>query len=309
MRTALVILELLALVPPLLKLLVALYPKASTTTRRIYLFLYLLIPSLIFVDHGHFQPNSAMHGLVLWAVYFIITQRIEWAVVFMVAAVNFKQMALYFAMPFAFMTLGSLYKLACQRFKGDKSKIIGYMGVRCLGLALVFAATIGVLWYPWVRETLLGDPSLGASSVLARIFPLRRGLFEDKVASFWCVLNNFVKVHQVFPQEIQIRLATLLTLVTSLPANVMLVRNPSPKNFLLCLFTTSLCFFLYSFHVHEKQILLPLLIFGLQGLTEFRHYVSMFGLVANFSMYHLYCKDNNQVNYIALNVIWLVVAR
>jgi len=99
-----------------------------------------------------------MHGLVLWATYFVITQRIEWAVVFMVAAVNFKQMALYFGMPFAFMALGTLYKLASQRFKGDKSKIIGYVALRCLGLALVLALTVGVLWYPWVKETLVGDP-------------------------------------------------------------------------------------------------------------------------------------------------------
>lgn len=252
MRTALIVLELLALVPPLLKLLVALYPKASTTTRRLYLCLYLTLPSLIFVDHGHFQPNSAMHGMVLWAVYFMITARIEWAVVFMVGAVNFKQMALYFGMPFAFMTIGTLYKVASQRFKGEKSKMLGYMILRIIGLAVVFVITIGVLWYPWIKETLVGDPKLGVSSVLARIFPLRRGLFEDKVASFWCVLNNFVKVHQVLSQVMQIRLATLLTLVASLPSNIILVRNPSAKNFLLSLFLTSLSFFLYSFHVHEK---------------------------------------------------------
>lgn len=195
MRNALIILELLALVPPLLKLLVVLYPKASTTTRRLYLSVYLTIPSLIFVDHGHFQPNSAMHGMVLWAIYFMLTSRLEWAVVFMVSAVNFKQMALYFGMPFAFMTLGLLLKLASQRFKGDKVKIAGYIGLRAIGLIVVFAVTIGVIWFPWIKETVTGDPNLGVASVLARIFPLRRGLFEDKVASFWCVLNNFVKVH------------------------------------------------------------------------------------------------------------------
>jgi alpha-1,3-glucosyltransferase len=195
MRNALIILELLALVPPLLKLLVVLYPKASTTTRRLYLSVYLTIPSLIFVDHGHFQPNSAMHGMVLWAIYFMLTSRLEWAVVFMVSAVNFKQMALYFGMPFAFMTLGLLLKLASQRFKGDKVKMAGYIGLRAIGLIVVFAVTIGVIWFPWIKETVTGDPKLGVASVLARIFPLRRGLFEDKVASFWCVLNNFVKVH------------------------------------------------------------------------------------------------------------------
>ncbi len=90
MRTTLIILELLALFPPFLKLLVALYPKASTTTRRLYFCVILTLPSAIFIDHAHFQPNSAMHGMVLWAVYFMITSRIEWAVVFMVSAVSFK---------------------------------------------------------------------------------------------------------------------------------------------------------------------------------------------------------------------------
>jgi alpha-1,3-glucosyltransferase len=107
----------------------------------------------------------------------------------------------------------------------------------------------------------------------------------------------------------QIRLATLLTLVASLPSNIILARNPSAKNFLLSLFLTSMSFFLYSFHVHEKQMLLPLLIFGLQGLTEFKPFVSIFGLVVNFSMFHLYVKDKNHINYLALNLIWMVVAR
>jgi len=103
--------------------------------------------------------------------------------------------------------------------------------LRAVGFGLVFALTVGILWYPWIKETLVGDPKLGINSVLARIFPLRRGLFEDKVASFWCVLNNFVKVHQVLSQVLQIRLATFLTLIASLPSNLLLLRTPSAKNF------------------------------------------------------------------------------
>jgi len=51
---------------------------------------FLMTPPLIFVDHGHFQPNSPMHGFVLWATYFLLTDRAALAVVFMVLAVNFK---------------------------------------------------------------------------------------------------------------------------------------------------------------------------------------------------------------------------
>jgi alpha-1,3-glucosyltransferase len=86
----LILLELLIVVPAAVRLLTVLYPKQSTTTRRLYLLGFLMAPPLIFVDHGHFQPNSPMHGFVLWATYFLLTDRAALAVVFMVLAVNFK---------------------------------------------------------------------------------------------------------------------------------------------------------------------------------------------------------------------------
>lgn len=90
MRSMFILLELIFLIPPLMKLLAELYPKQSISTRRMFLFIILMIPPFIFIDHGHFQPNSMMHGLVLWGVYFIIRGRIELAVIAMVLAINFK---------------------------------------------------------------------------------------------------------------------------------------------------------------------------------------------------------------------------
>ena len=90
MRAMFIFLELIFLVPPLVKLLAVLYPKQSTSTRKMFLFIILMIPPFIYIDHGHFQPNSVMHGLVLWSVYFMIRNRIQLAVVSMVLAVNFK---------------------------------------------------------------------------------------------------------------------------------------------------------------------------------------------------------------------------
>jgi hypothetical protein len=101
MRLMMIILELIVFVPALMKVLDSYYSKHSLTTRRIFLMLILMIPPLIYIDHGHFQPNSVMHGLVLWAVYFMFRSRIELAVIAMVLAIHFKQMALYFALPFA----------------------------------------------------------------------------------------------------------------------------------------------------------------------------------------------------------------
>jgi alpha-1,3-glucosyltransferase len=37
--------------------------------------------------------------------------------------------------------------------------------------------------------------------VLSRIFPFNRGLYEDKVANFWCAFKPFLDMRQFFPQE------------------------------------------------------------------------------------------------------------
>lgn len=141
-----------------------------------------------------------MHGFALWAVYFALTSRLSLAVVFMVLAVNFKQMALYFALPFAVYALSILWKQAQAKGKGNRIKQLGYLTLRIVLLVVVLILTFAVVWWPWVSESLNGDPKHGVASVVARVFPVRRGLFEDKVASFWCVVNNFVKVHKVLTQ-------------------------------------------------------------------------------------------------------------
>jgi len=54
------------------------------------MFLAMNVPTMVLIDHGHFQPNSVMHGLVLWAVYFATNQKLIPATVLMVVAVLFK---------------------------------------------------------------------------------------------------------------------------------------------------------------------------------------------------------------------------
>ena len=178
MHGALILIELLVMVPAVIKLLALLYPKHTTMTRRIYLTLYLLMPPLVYVDHGHFQPNSPMHGLVLWATYHILVGRTELAVVLMVMAANFKQMGLYFGLPFAFYALSTFTQIAGARYKASKFKQVQYLITRIIVLGAIFVITLGLLWYPWVKES-IRDPASqnGLKGLLERIFPTHRGLF------------------------------------------------------------------------------------------------------------------------------------
>lgn len=71
---------------------------------------------------------------------------------------------------------------------------IPYLIFRIMSLIIIFFGVIALLWLPWIKFSGIE----GIQQVSARIFPIRRGIFEDKVASFWCVLHNFYKVNSLF---------------------------------------------------------------------------------------------------------------
>lgn len=119
------------------------------------------------------------------------------------------------------------------------------------------------------------------------------------MASFWCVLHNFYKVKFILDQASQIKLAACATFLACTPSLFYLMRSPNPKQFLLALFSVSMAFYLFSFHVHEKQILLPTLFFGVL-IHEFRHFFSLFVATATFSMAKLFAMDKCHAVYPAL---------
>ena len=120
--------------------------------------------------------------------------------------------------------------------------------------------------------------TFGAS--ITRIFPFSRGIFEDKVANFWCFTNvTVLKWKRLFDgkEAFLVKSSAVLTALGFFPAVAGLLwggyrtrsslsadkqsQVPTPTLPLLpyALLTTSMSFFLFSFQVHEKTILLPLL--------------------------------------------------
>jgi alpha-1,3-glucosyltransferase len=110
--------------------------------------------------------------------------------------------------------------------------------------------------------------------VITRLFPFDRGLFEDKVANFWCASNVAFKWKTWVARPMLVKFSAGLTAVGFLPSVVGLMRSgikmgrsrddkgaSTPMLPLLpyALLTSSMSFFLFSFQVHEKTILLPLL--------------------------------------------------
>ena len=151
-------------------------------------------------------------------------------------ALNYKQMSLYHALPFFFYILGPRY-----------NSWRGFREIVQVGVVVIL--TFAACWLPFISE---------ADHVIMRMFPFNRGLFEDKVATFWCSLSVVVKVRDMFERVTLVRAALFITLIAVLPSQILLFRKATSQKFLLALTNSALGFFLFSFHVHEKTILIPL---------------------------------------------------
>lgn len=252
------------------------------------LFCFLLYPGLILIDYGHFQYNSISLGFALWGV---LGLGFGWDVFGSMAfclALNYKQMELYHALPFFCYLLGKCIKL------GLTGRGL-FLLVRVAATVLV---TFALCWLPF-----LSDPSQ-ALQVVRRIFPVSRGLFEDKVANTWCSLNVLIKIRSVLSSDSQVYLSTACTLLAAMPCSIRLLTKPTFWQFKLALVNSSLAFFLFSYQVHEKSILLAALPACLL-LSDLPLMGVWFLLASTFSMVPLFLKDGLLAPYVVTSLAFL----
>lgn len=135
--------------------------------------------------------------------------------------------------------------------------------------------------------------------VIHRIFPIYRGIFEDKVSNVWCIVNVFMKIKENFSNEEMAKICLACTATAIVPSSIHLLFNPKKKKFLYALINSSLAFFLFSFQVHEKSILIASLPVILVFPAE--PFMSLWFLqVSTFSMLPLLAKDGLISAYIGL---------
>ncbi|XP_057960915.1 probable dolichyl pyrophosphate Man9GlcNAc2 alpha-1,3-glucosyltransferase [Malania oleifera] len=247
----------------------------------------LLNPCLILIDHGHFQYNCISLGLTVGAVAAILSSKDLLASSLFCLALNHKQMSAYFAPAFFSHLLGKC--LRCRNPLLEVSK-----------LGLVVLGTFAVVWWPYCRSL---DSVLG---VFARLAPFERGIFEDYVANFWCTTSVIIKWKKLLTTQSLKFLSFSATVSACLPSMLQQLRAPSNQSFLYGLLNSSFSFYLFSFQVHEKSILLPLLPASLLALEEpllFR-WLTHYALV---SMFPLLCRDKLILPYMVLSVLFILL--
>lgn len=87
------------------------------------------------------------------------------------------------------------------------------------------------------------------AQILQRIFPVKRGLFEDYVANFWCASSVAIKWRELLPPPTLLKLCAGLTLLVAAPAMAQQIARPSPRGLLFCMANSAMAFFMFSFQV------------------------------------------------------------
>ncbi|KAJ8123430.1 hypothetical protein ONZ43_g622 [Nemania bipapillata] len=291
----------------------------------------LMQPGTILIDHVHFQYNTVMLGFVVASMSSMLAGRYMWACIFFVAALGFKQMALYYAPAvFAFL-LGSsiLPRINVSRFFGIAAVTVVSFAILVLPLILgaLYDASRGIISQPdlkGIRAPLpifaFLSPYLDTTAIyypvveqivqmIHRVFPFARGLFEDKVANFWCAANVVIKL-RAYPTEILQRVSLLATLAAISPACAILLFRPRRELLPYAFAATAWGFFLFSYQVHEKSVLLPLLpmtllLAGKQGLgKEIRSWVGFANILGAWTMFPLLQRVDLRVPYAVLTLLW-----
>lgn len=252
-------------------------------------------PALILIDHGHFQYNSVMLGLALLAI--VNLQYNNWlaASFFFVLSICFKQMALYYA-PIIFAYLLGICVFPRFDF------------MRLTSIGVITLSTFAVVLAPLYISG--GLPVL--TQVVIRVFPFARGLWEDKVANVWCTLNTFVKLKLLFtPDQLQ-KLSLVATLGAIMPPMAIIFFYPK-KHLLAWAFSAGAwAFFLFSFQVHEKSVLIPLmpttlLIAGGGRTAKDRSILPLvfwINNVAMFSMWPLLKREGLGLQFFVMTLCW-----
>jgi hypothetical protein len=278
--------------------------------------------SMVYVDHGHFQFNAVSLGLFVWSCNMLLLDCLATAglgpsgtfrylglsIVFYVASYCFKQMSLYYCLGFA-----AIFFSRCIMVIREKKRIAWLVA------SLSFCLFVGVgsmllAFFPFIQTGT-------HMHVLQRVFPVNRGLFEDKVANVWCCLSLIWKMPltmrkllgaEVSEENVQRAVFYVCAFVTVVSSNLAVVgaitasfdakvtreAKPSTQNDhdhghdhahgpcsshsgapipaelsvaeeeaalasfvakLWALLASSLSFYLFSFQVHEKSILLPMM--------------------------------------------------
>lgn len=251
------------------------------------------LPAIILIDHGHFQYNGISLGLFLISMWCFFEKREAVGAAFFCLSIYFKQMGLYYGLAVFSYLISRMTRIL--RAHGLSSAM--WFATKIL---TAISATTAACFAPWALE------SVKMTHILHRLFPVGRGLYEDKVANVWCSISIILKLHEYMEQRILFGFCAAITCLASVPFVVAVAMRPSRLRLLLAVAGCSLAAYLFSYQVHEKQVLLPLLPISLL-VGHYPIVACWASQVATFSLFPLLLREHLIIPYFCTWAIHLAI--
>lgn len=311
MRGTVMVVDLLLLFPVIWYAINVFYGNLSFKERLMLFVGMAAHPGLLLIDHGHFQYNNVSLGLALAAIALISDNHELIGSMAFVFSLCYKQMSLYYAPAFFFFLLAKSTNHAEGIFS-----IKSFISLAKLGITVIISFLICLA--PFLLQK---QPLEQLQQLTSRVFPVARGLYEDKVANLWCSISPVFKLQNMVSQPLVVQICLVSTLIGMGPAALALLRafRPHPKNsvrasaspfapahtFLVGLCCTAFSFFFFSYHVHEKSVLLPAFMLSLWFFKS-PTLVGVAALVSTISMLPLLQRDGHEYSLLVLVVIYFI---
>ena len=175
MRFTVLLVDCVFLLPPI----ILLCKEVNRSLTSLLILVVLFKPDAILIDHGHFQYNSLILGLILLSFYFLLQKKYTLVCICYTITIHSKQMAVYYSLAF----FAALIGLTIQEHKHNRTKLL----IQILKFGLIVLIVSLLVWFPWINSL----DSL--SSLVSAIFPVHRGLYQLKVPNFWCISDILFK--------------------------------------------------------------------------------------------------------------------
>uniref|UniRef100_A0A0K0G119 Alpha-1,3-glucosyltransferase n=1 Tax=Strongyloides venezuelensis TaxID=75913 RepID=A0A0K0G119_STRVS len=282
--------------------------KEFTARKKYFIFFSLIyFAPLILLDNIHFQYNGFLTGLVLLSIHFVFKGNFLKSAVITAILLNFKHIYIYYVPGYvAFFLFNYLLPIDISFTK----RLVLLGGSVLIPLLLSFG--------PFLYTTNLD----GVSQILSRLFPFQRGLTHAFWApNFWSLYNgmdfilynlriilarylkngDIIKKPEYTSGLVQeyshtslpnIKPYHTLTFILAFLLPLIIINRGKKRTevkYLQSLLISSMTFFYFGYHVHEKAILLPLIPLMILSFIDFTYLSLYFNLylVSHFTIFPL----------------------
>ena len=257
----------------------------------ILLFLLLVSPIFIIIDHGFFQYNNIMNGFFIFSIYFLFKDNIFIGITFYFLCFNFNFIGLYYLIPFSLFIIKFIFNYSNKNI----FKILFYFFLIGIFIFLSFS----IIYSPWIINDKIED-------VVKVIYLENNTIDKNKIPNFWLFLSHFYNIKQFNYRKFSYFLNFFFSLLPIY--SILFYKQLSFKILNFAFYIISFSFFLFSYNTNDKTVIILFLSY-LLCFFKLSELLSSFILISMFSIQNSVENNNLLFPYFILMFMFYFISK